>query len=93
MFSLVENFNRHLHLTMMVDRFHSGYQEYYLALSQALRGSLKRESSDDRFSCLDILAKNWIRTQQFYQITGGKRVYYLRYCAMDETFDAFYRSS
>jgi hypothetical protein len=36
--SLVENFNRHLHLTLMVDRFHSSYQEYYLALSQALRG-------------------------------------------------------
>ncbi|CAF1538594.1 unnamed protein product, partial [Rotaria sordida] len=60
--NLVENFNRHLHLTLMVDRFHSSYQEYYLALSQALR---------------DILAKNWIRTQQFYQMTGSKRVYYL----------------
>ncbi|CAF0793190.1 unnamed protein product [Adineta steineri] len=60
--NLVDNFNRHLHLTLMVDRFHSSYQEYYLALSQALR---------------DILAKNWIRTQQFYQMIGGKRVYYL----------------
>ncbi|CAF2097755.1 unnamed protein product [Rotaria magnacalcarata] len=60
--NLVENFNRHLHLTLMVDRFHSSRQEYYLAFSQALR---------------DILAKNWIRTQQFYQMTGGKRVYYL----------------
>ncbi|UJR30806.1 hypothetical protein I4U23_018324 [Adineta vaga] len=60
--NLVDNFNRHLHLTLMVDRFHSSTQEYYLALSQALR---------------DILAKNWIRTQQFYQMTGSKRVYYL----------------
>lgn len=38
----MENFNRHLHLTLMVDRHHSSYREYYLALSQALRGELNR---------------------------------------------------
>ena len=44
-FSLVENFNRQLHLSLMVDRFHSSYREYYLALSQALRGSLNRSTT------------------------------------------------
>lgn len=65
----------------MVDRFHSSYQEYYLALSQALRGINIIEGQERvtiPLTSSDILAKNWIRTQQFYQMLGGKRVYYLR---------------
>ncbi|ROL48061.1 Glycogen phosphorylase, muscle form [Anabarilius grahami] len=59
---LKQNFNRHLHFTLVKDRNVSTKRDYYFALAHTVR---------------DHLVGRWIRTQQSYYEKDPKRVYYL----------------
>lgn len=57
-----KSFNRHLHFTVMKDRNVANGNDYYMALSHAVK---------------DHLISRWMRTQQHYYQVDKKRVYYL----------------
>uniref|UniRef100_A0A669DH04 Alpha-1,4 glucan phosphorylase n=2 Tax=Oreochromis TaxID=8139 RepID=A0A669DH04_ORENI len=59
---LKQNFNRHLHFTLVKDRNVATRRDYYFALAHTVR---------------DHLIGRWIRTQQYYYEKDPKRVYYL----------------
>ncbi|XP_027004769.1 glycogen phosphorylase, muscle form [Tachysurus fulvidraco] len=59
---LKNNFNRHLHFTLVKDRNVSTKRDYYFALAHTVR---------------DHLVGRWIRTQQHYYEKDPKRVYYI----------------
>ncbi|XP_013855071.1 glycogen phosphorylase, muscle form [Austrofundulus limnaeus] len=59
---LKQNFNRHLHFTLVKDRNVATKRDYYFALAHTVR---------------DHLIGRWIRTQQHYYETDPKRVYYI----------------
>ncbi|XP_034034331.1 glycogen phosphorylase, muscle form [Thalassophryne amazonica] len=59
---LKQNFNRHLHFTMVKDRNVAGVRDYYFALAHTVR---------------EHLIGRWIRTQQHYYEKDPKRVYYI----------------
>ncbi|XP_062868286.1 glycogen phosphorylase, muscle form [Trichomycterus rosablanca] len=59
---LKNNFNRHLHFTLVKDRNVSTKRDYYFALANTVR---------------DHLVGRWIRTQQHYYEKDPKRVYYI----------------
>ncbi|XP_076464267.1 glycogen phosphorylase, muscle form-like [Babylonia areolata] len=56
------DFNRHLHFTLMKDRDLASCRDHYSALAHTVR---------------DHLVGRWVRTQQHYDATDPKRVYYL----------------
>ncbi|KAI7690215.1 hypothetical protein SSS_06688 [Sarcoptes scabiei] len=57
-----QNFNRHLHYTLVKDRIVSTPRDFFLALAHSVR---------------DHLVSRWIRTQQHYYEKDPKRIYYL----------------
>ncbi|XP_075887574.1 glycogen phosphorylase, muscle form-like [Nelusetta ayraudi] len=57
-----QNFNRHLHFTLVKDRNVATRRDYYFALAHTVR---------------DHLIGRWIRTQQYYYEKDPKRVYYI----------------
>ncbi|KAF7652794.1 hypothetical protein LDENG_00092280 [Lucifuga dentata] len=59
---LKQNFNRHLHFTLVKDRNVASKRDYYFALAHTVR---------------DHLIGRWIRTQQHYYEKDPKRVYYI----------------
>ncbi|MED6235497.1 hypothetical protein ATANTOWER_027687 [Ataeniobius toweri] len=59
---LKQNFNRHLHFTLVKDRNVATKRDYYFALAHTVR---------------DHLVGRWIRTQQHYYEKDPKRVYYI----------------
>uniref|UniRef100_A0A667YT08 Alpha-1,4 glucan phosphorylase n=1 Tax=Myripristis murdjan TaxID=586833 RepID=A0A667YT08_9TELE len=59
---LKQNFNRHLHFTLVKDRNVATRRDYYFALAHTVR---------------DHLIGRWIRTQQHYYEKDPKRVYYI----------------
>uniref|UniRef100_A0A672GCJ8 Alpha-1,4 glucan phosphorylase n=1 Tax=Salarias fasciatus TaxID=181472 RepID=A0A672GCJ8_SALFA len=59
---LKQNFNRHLHFTLVKDRNVATKRDYYFALANTVR---------------DHLIGRWIRTQQHYYEKDPKRVYYI----------------
>ncbi|TMS14095.1 Glycogen phosphorylase, muscle form [Larimichthys crocea] len=59
---LKQNFNRHLHFTLVKDRNVATRRDYYFALANTVR---------------DHLIGRWIRTQQHYYEKDPKRVYYI----------------
>ncbi|CAK6953837.1 glycogen phosphorylase%2C muscle form [Scomber scombrus] len=59
---LKQNFNRHLHFTLVKDRNVATKRDYYFALAHTVR---------------DHLVGRWIRTQQYYYEKDPKRVYYI----------------
>ncbi|TNM84895.1 hypothetical protein fugu_009073 [Takifugu bimaculatus] len=59
---LKQNFNRHLHFTLVKDRNVATRRDYYFALAHTVR---------------DHLMGRWIRTQQHYYEKDPKRVYYI----------------
>uniref|UniRef100_A0A3P8QJ74 Alpha-1,4 glucan phosphorylase n=1 Tax=Astatotilapia calliptera TaxID=8154 RepID=A0A3P8QJ74_ASTCA len=59
---LKQNFNRHLHFTLVKDRNVATKRDYYFALANTVR---------------DHLIGRWIRTQQYYYEKDPKRVYYI----------------
>jgi len=59
---LKQNFNRHLHFTLVKDRNVATRRDYYFALANTVR---------------DHLVGRWIRTQQHYYEKDPKRVYYI----------------
>uniref|UniRef100_A0A672ZH64 Alpha-1,4 glucan phosphorylase n=1 Tax=Sphaeramia orbicularis TaxID=375764 RepID=A0A672ZH64_9TELE len=59
---LKQNFNRHLHFTLVKDRNVATKRDYYFALANTVR---------------DHLVGRWIRTQQHYYEKDPKRVYYI----------------
>uniref|UniRef100_A0A8C7ZDQ5 Alpha-1,4 glucan phosphorylase n=1 Tax=Oryzias sinensis TaxID=183150 RepID=A0A8C7ZDQ5_9TELE len=59
---LKQNFNRHLHFTLVKDRNVATRRDYYFALAHTVR---------------DHLVGRWIRTQQHYYEKDPKRVYYI----------------
>uniref|UniRef100_A0A8C6PL51 Alpha-1,4 glucan phosphorylase n=1 Tax=Nothobranchius furzeri TaxID=105023 RepID=A0A8C6PL51_NOTFU len=59
---LKQNFNRHLHFTLVKDRNVAAKRDYYFALAHTVR---------------DHLIGRWIRTQQHYYEKDPKRVYYI----------------
>uniref|UniRef100_A0A8C9SC60 Alpha-1,4 glucan phosphorylase n=1 Tax=Scleropages formosus TaxID=113540 RepID=A0A8C9SC60_SCLFO len=59
---LKNNFNRHLHFTLVKDRNVATKRDYYFALANTVR---------------DHLIGRWIRTQQHYYEKDPKRVYYI----------------
>uniref|UniRef100_A0A3B3VE69 Alpha-1,4 glucan phosphorylase n=1 Tax=Poecilia latipinna TaxID=48699 RepID=A0A3B3VE69_9TELE len=59
---LKQNFNRHLHFTLVKDRNVANKRDYYFALAHTVR---------------DHLVGRWIRTQQHYYEKDPKRVYYI----------------
>uniref|UniRef100_A0A3Q4GWX3 Alpha-1,4 glucan phosphorylase n=1 Tax=Neolamprologus brichardi TaxID=32507 RepID=A0A3Q4GWX3_NEOBR len=59
---LKQNFNRHLHFTLVKDRNVATRRDYYFALANTVR---------------DHLIGRWIRTQQYYYEKDPKRVYYI----------------
>ncbi|XP_064621871.1 glycogen phosphorylase, muscle form-like isoform X2 [Lineus longissimus] len=60
--ALKNNFNRHLHYTLVKDRNVATPRDYFFALAHTVR---------------DHLVGRWIRTQQYYYEKDPKRVYYL----------------
>ncbi|XP_069569329.1 glycogen phosphorylase, muscle form [Brachyistius frenatus] len=59
---LKQNFNRHLHFTLVKDRNVATRRDYYFALANTVR---------------EHLIGRWIRTQQHYYEKDPKRVYYI----------------
>ncbi|XP_060941873.1 glycogen phosphorylase, muscle form-like [Limanda limanda] len=59
---LKQNFNRHLHFTLVKDRNVATRRDYYFALAHTVR---------------EHLVGKWIRTQQHYYEKDPKRVYYI----------------
>uniref|UniRef100_A0AAQ6AIC9 Alpha-1,4 glucan phosphorylase n=1 Tax=Amphiprion ocellaris TaxID=80972 RepID=A0AAQ6AIC9_AMPOC len=59
---LKQNFNRHLHFTLVKDRNVATKRDYYFALAHTVR---------------EHLIGRWIRTQQHYYEKDPKRVYYI----------------
>ncbi|KAG7516456.1 glycogen phosphorylase, muscle form [Solea senegalensis] len=59
---LKQNFNRHLHFTLVKDRNVATVRDYYFALAHTVR---------------EHLIGRWIRTQQHYYEKDPKRVYYI----------------
>jgi len=59
---LKQNFNRHLHFTLVKDRNVATKRDYYFALANTVR---------------DHLVGRWIRTQQHYYEKDPKRCYYI----------------
>ncbi|XP_076024706.1 glycogen phosphorylase, muscle form [Genypterus blacodes] len=59
---LKQNFNRHLHFTLVKDRNVATRRDYYFALANTVR---------------EHLVGRWIRTQQHYYEKDPKRVYYI----------------
>ncbi|KAA0895373.1 glycogen/starch/alpha-glucan phosphorylase [Oryzomonas rubra] len=59
---LQRSFMRHLHYTLVKDKYSATKADLYLALAFAVR---------------DMLAERWLDTQQSYYINDAKRVYYI----------------